>query len=143
MNSITVDASIVLKWISIKNEPYLDKAQDLFNSAVERKIILCAPTLLKLEVTNILLKKKKLTTKECQKALNIIQNANISYVELTDTLVNDSTEKADRYNLSVYDGIYVAVSEFLGNQLLSADEKGHGKIKNVLLLKDFEIGKFL
>jgi len=61
MQSFTVDASIALKWVSLEKELYLDKARLLFTKAVKKEIILIAPTLLKAEFANVLLKKKKLS----------------------------------------------------------------------------------
>ena len=139
MQSFTIDASIALKWVSTKNESNISEAGQLFARAINRKIVFSAPTLLKVEVANILLKKKKIRVKECHEAIETINKANISYIELTDTLVKEAVRQSSKYNLSVYDGVYVATSYFLENQLLSADEKGHGKIKGVILLKNLDI----
>ena len=45
---------------------------------------------------------------------------------------------AHQYDLSVYDGIYLATADQSKTQLISDDEKGHGKIKKVILIKDFK-----
>jgi len=124
--------------LPLEKELYLDKARLLFTKAVKKEIILIAPTLLKAEFANVLLKKKKLSVASCQKALQIINKANIIYTELTDLLIKMAIKLAAKYELSVYDGIYIATAEFTSSRLVSDDEKGHGKIKDVILLKDLE-----
>lgn len=140
MQSFTIDASVALKWVSGKDELLLEKAKNVFTQAVNKEITLITPTLLKAEVTNILLKKKKISVKDVQKALTIINRTNIIYVELTDKLIKKAIAQADKYDLSVYDGIYLACANLSKTALISADVKGHGKIKNVILLKDFRLG---
>lgn len=139
MQSFTIDASIALKWVSYENELHIDKAKQIFISGVKKKIILISPTILKAEVANILLKKKKLSVKNIYKALNNIFNSNIIFTELNDSLIYKALKLAEKYDLSVYDGIYLATSEFSKAPLISADEKGHGKVKEVIMLKNFKM----
>ena len=139
MQTFTIDASIALKWVTFEKELYLDKAKQIFINGVKKKIILISPTLLKAEVANILLKKKKFSVRNVQKALRNIISANIIFTELNDSLINKAISLAKKYDLSVYDGIYLATSEFSKALLLSADEKGHGKIKEVILLKNLKL----
>lgn len=94
---------------------------------------------MKAEITNILLKKKKISAKNTQKAIEVINKTNLLYIELTDKITNEAIRQADKYDLSVYDGIYAACAKFSKTLLISADEKDHGKLKNVILLKDFRI----
>lgn len=141
MKSYTIDASVALKWVSHEKEFNLETAKQIFISGVQRKIALIAPTLLKAEVANILLKKKKLTVANTKKALEIIKKANVIFTELNDPLIKISLKFAKKYDLSVYDGIYLAVSQLSRSPLISDDEKGHGKIKEVLLLKSIKAGQ--
>ena len=139
MQIFTIDASVALKWVTHEKELNLEQAKYIFMKSVKRNITLIAPTLLKAEVANILLKKKKLSMASTKKALMIIKKANVIFTELNDSLINVSLYFADKYNLSVYDGIYLATSHLSQTPLISDDEKGHGKIKEVVLLKNFNI----
>ena len=141
MQSFTIDAPVVLKWISHKNEPHLEQAKYFFLNGIQRKIHLIAPSLLKAEVTNILLKKKKLSVVHTRKALKIIGKSNIIFTELSDSLVIIAIKLAHQYDLSVYDGIYLACAEQSESILITDDEKGLGKINKVILLKNLEFEK--
>ena len=138
MQSFTIDASVVLKWISREHEFNLEQAKQIFINAVQKKYTLITPSLLKAEISNILLKKKKLSVPQIKKGLSIIKKANLIYTELHDSLIDKSVLLAQEYNLSVYDGIYLATAELSKTLLISDDEKGHGKINNVILLKNFK-----
>ena len=115
-----------------------ESAKRIFELAVERKIQLISPTLLKAEVANVLLKKKKLDPEDVKIVFSIIAKTGLVYTGLSDKLILEAITVADKYDLSVYDGIYLACAKFSGTTLISADEKGHGKIEGVILLKDFK-----
>jgi predicted nucleic acid-binding protein len=139
MKTFTIDASVVLKWFSEENELYIAESRKVFINSVKRKITLLAPTLLKAEVSNILLKKKGFSKTQIQEALSIINKTHIVYIELSDSLIHKAVSEASKYNLSVYDGIYSAVALLSRTNLISDDNKGHGKLENVILLKDFSV----
>ena len=71
MQIFTIDASVALKWVTHEKELNLEQAKYIFMKSVKRNITLIAPTLLKAEVANILLKKKKLSMASTKKALMI------------------------------------------------------------------------
>ncbi len=137
MNVYTIDASVVIKWVSRKREQQLVKARDLYQQAVEGKVKLVAPSLLQVEVSNILLKKKKLKPNTIIKLWQLINEAMILYVDLSETILKKSLSLAEKYDLSVYDGLYLAVAHESKTKLISADVKGHGKIGEVVLLENW------
>lgn len=137
MKIYTIDASVVVKWVSKERERQLTKAHDLYQQAVEGKIKLIAPSLLQIEVSNILLKKKKLKPNTIIKLWRLINEAMILYVDLSETILKRSLSLADKNNLSVYDGLYLAIAHESKTKLISADVKGHGKIREVVLLENW------
>lgn len=137
MNSFTIDASVVLKWVTYENELNLESAEQIFKNGLLKKLTLVAPTLLKAEVSNILLKKKKLTVSRIKNALKLISKTNMIFAELNNSLINKAIILAKKYDLSVYDGIYLATSELSRAPLITDDEKGLGKINKVILLKNY------
>ena len=137
MDFYTIDASVVIKWVSRQREQQLVKARDLYKQAVEGKIKLVAPSLLQVEVSNILLKKKKLKPNTIVKLWQLINEEMILYVDLSETILKKSLSLAEKHDLSVYDGLYLAIAHESKTKLISADVKGHGKIGVVVLLENW------
>ena len=138
MKIYTIDASVVIKWVSKEREEQLAKAHDLYKQAIENKIRLIAPSLLQLEVSNILLKKKKLKPNTIIKLWKLINEAMILYIDLSENILKKTLLLAEKNNLSVYDGLYLAIAHESKTKLISADVKGHGKIREVVLLKNWK-----
>jgi predicted nucleic acid-binding protein len=136
MQHFTVDASVILKWIGGDNEPDYDQAKILFDQNWNQLISLIAPDLLKIEVANVLLKKKHLSPHEVHQFIRLLDQSNTLFIPTTNSLLDLATKLAHQYDLSVYDGIYLATAQESDTMLISADTKHHGPLPQVILLSD-------
>ncbi len=114
-----VDASVVVKWFL--NEESSDKALSLLSLHGAGEIVLLIPDFCFLEVLNVLRYKRKDAKFliEINKTLGDYQ----LHVEKVDiSLLEKACILALKYNLTVYDAIYLALAHLYGTHLITADK---------------------
>ncbi len=115
-----IDSSIIVKWFV--NEKGSDKAMQLKEQHLENQIVIIVPELIFFEVLNALRFKEKdeETLKEIRETLWDIQ----FFIVHTNTFILDKTiEISLKYNLSIYDATYAALSQIYGCPLITEDKK--------------------
>lgn len=125
-----IDASVIFKWFS--NEENSDKAVNLMKEQIEEKTLLIVPDFAILEVLNALRYKKD--SKEISNANRDLWDIQLKKERLNPQLLDKSIDLALKYNITVYDALYVAIAQFHGAPLISADKELF-KLPNVLPLK--------
>lgn len=130
-----IDASVIMKWFL--NEEDSDKAIEIKNRYTENKIILIVPELLFIEVINVLRYKKK-DFEDLKKINNFLWNLQFKVEKANRDVIDKAIEISIKNNFTIYDSIYIALSQIHGCELITAD-KELVKIPNVKLLKDVEI----
>lgn len=122
---ICVDASLAAKWIL--EEEGSDRARALYGATLRAGEAIVAPPLLAIEVTNILRQRLRaadgLTRDE---ALELLDDFLAFPIDLHDPagLHRRALLLADDYGLpAAYDAYYVALAEFAGCDLWTADER--------------------
>lgn len=126
-----VDASVVVKWFL--NEESSDKALSLLSLHGAGEIVLLIPDFCFLEVLNVLRYKRKDVNSlvEINKTLRDYQ----LHVEKVDSsLLEKACILALKYNLTVYNAVYLALAHLYGTHLITADAE-LGKQPNGLLLE--------
>ena len=128
-----IDASVILKWFS--KEIDSDKALKLKESHLSKEFILITPEFLILEIMNALRykEKDKNKVKEANKALQDIQ---LNTKLLTKELIDKAIENSYEYNITIYDSLYIALAQFNGCPLITADKELY-KIPNVIPLENY------
>lgn len=117
IEAAVVDASVGAKWLMA--EPDSDKASSL------RVARLLAPEFMVLEVASALavrVRSGTLTPSEANSALALLQSAEVRWVA-TRPLVDAALEIANVLAHSVYDCVYLALSEATGVPLVTADHR--------------------
>ena len=141
MDTLAVDASVLVKWYAPEKEENLEQAYDLYKAVQSFEIRAITSDLLIFELSNALLKGKKHRASEIKEALDTFFQTPIETVPTDSALIKNAVEIAERHELTVYDAIYVALAKRFGCQLLTANPRCHSRIKDgaILLLKDFEV----
>ncbi|MBI2595311.1 type II toxin-antitoxin system VapC family toxin [Candidatus Daviesbacteria bacterium] len=139
MNTYVLDTSVVLQWIHQKHELHPKQAQKIFEDLQSGKINILIPNLLTVELLNALLIGKKTSTEEANLAVKEIFESTLTIVEVTLPLLFETSVLMREYSLTSYDAYFLALAQTEGCQLISDDQKAHGKITDgtVLMLEDY------
>jgi predicted nucleic acid-binding protein len=130
-----VDASVAVKWFL--DECDSDKAIKLWKKHKSQEIRIIVPELLFIEVLNAL-KYKKLNEEELKKVNEALWNSQFIIEKLNKTILDKSAAISIKNNLTIYDSIYIALSQLHGCVLITADES-LSKHENVNLLNKSEL----
>lgn len=122
MNQLVLDSSVIIKWFSSDKEEHFETAKNLFLAAVERRIEIYVPELLIYEISNVLLKSKKLAPEEIKKSISHLRKLNLHIITLNRQLEQRMIEYAGKFNLTSYDAVYLALSDMLQINLISCDK---------------------
>jgi len=139
MDTLAVDASVLVKWYAPEKEEDLEQAHKLYKSIQNFEIRAVTSDLLIFELSNALLKGKRHKALEVQEALRAFFQTSVELIPTDSLLIDNAVKIAERYQLTVYDAVYVALAKRFGCQLLTANPRCHSKVKDgtILLLKDF------
>lgn len=129
-----IDASVVVKWFAYEEDS--EKADILKNKHVSNEVLLVAPELIFIEVINAL-KYKKFNFDSLNKINKVLWDFQIKIEKLNENILEKAIKISLENNLSLYDSVYIALSQIYGAELISADEI-LSKIPNVRLLKDIK-----
>jgi len=131
---IVIDASVVTKWFS--EEEDTEKALEYKERHVKGDIELTAPALLLYEVTNALNYKPDFKEEDVKDSINALIDLSLSIKLPTKEVMEKTVFTARKYNISIYDALYIALAEILNIILITADEKLIEKIgKHPLVLR--------
>lgn len=139
---VVVDTSVVAKWFFHIEEQHADKADLILEDFYNNKIRLISPELMLFEITNVL--KNKVTQEDTKKICIIDKLYDMGIIFKVDkNILKNSLNNAYKYNLSVYDGIFLATAQYFQGQLVTDDRKlftnysNKDKEGSVILLKDY------
>lgn len=119
MTRVVVDASVAVKWFL--PEPLADAAEILLGGAYE----LLAPELLVLEVENALWKRLRRHELAGASARRIVRDLERAPIEMFSIRrwASLALDLAVRYEITVYDGLYLAVATGHDCRLVTADRR--------------------
>lgn len=139
-----LDASVVLKWFV--NEPDSALSISIREKFYAGKMEIVVPDLLLFEISNALRYNPTFTSKEIQEALETLFGMGIQIITPTLSLLGKTVELAEVFDVTCYDATYLALSEELGFEFITADEKLYRKIEKssklkapIRLLSDFDM----
>jgi len=135
-----IDSSVVIKWFYEKNEENLEQANFFYNKSKNDYDIIVAPDLLIYETLNFFKSKKDVTNDDVYAILNEINNT-VSIYGIGNNLFKKAFKIARANDITIYDSIYISLSEELEIPFITADKKLHALTKKlnskIILLKDF------
>ena len=142
MNLFVVDTSVVVKWFAGVDEPNIKQALQLLDDFEKGRVQLATSDLLIYELGNALLKGKKLPAEIISAALERLYRIGFEIFPADQLIARESAAIAARYGLTFYDAVFAALAKLQGCQLISANPRCHGKIKDgsVLDLAQYRSG---
>ncbi len=129
-----LDASVMVKGFS--EEINSEKAHRLIKKHLEGEILIIVPELIFLEITNALKYKKK-DEESIKKVSKDLFNFQFKVEKITEPLLSKAIQISIKNNLTIYDSLYIAISQFYGAPLITADSALY-KITNVIPLEKCE-----
>ena len=125
-----VDASVILKWFSRNWETDLERALKIREDFRARHIDLYAPGLMIYEAANVLRFKESLKDEVLLKAIDSIYAMDI-LIPVNHQIMKNAIKLARKYDVTVYDSVYLSCAQYLGYFLITADQKFFQKLKDV------------
>ena len=114
-----LDASVIVK--EFANEINSNKAIELINSHINKEILIIVPDLLFLEILNAFRFKNKDET-NLKKINSDLKEFQFKIERINKDILDKSIENSIKHNITLYDSLYVTISQFHGCPLITADE---------------------
>ena len=109
--------------------------QHLLSQAFKGSLEICAPVLLLYEIANALWKGKKFSLAKISRALETFFNSPVQLFRIDKHLAISAAKFMAHYDITFYDSMYAALADSLQIPLLTADLKGHKKIKEIEIME--------
>lgn len=137
-----LDTSIVVKWFNQENESQVEQALQLLAALQKGSVTLKTSDLLVHELANALLVGKRVPVRMVIRALTTFFQLPIKIIPTNLSLMKSAISLAEKYNLTTYDAIFVALAKQERCQLSTANPRHHGKVKKIIFnLKDYQSRK--
>lgn len=121
MKNYVVDTSVAVKWFLV--QPHYEQAIELLDNFEQGKCKLHVPSTIYLEFTNVLWKYREyFDLKELQEILNKFLILDLIVHDHTQ-LLKGALDIATKYNRSVYDSIFLNLSNEIEADFITSDEK--------------------
>jgi len=121
---IVIDASTALKW-TLRDEEPSSQADALLDDLLAGRLSVLVPTIFDYEITNVLkvaTSRKRLSEDEAKMALEKFKFYALERVDFP-PLQDQTFQLALKYDRSAYDSAYVALAQYLGVWLFTADRR--------------------
>ena len=129
--ALVIDASVAVKWFL--NEENSDKARLIRSELEKGKVSIIVPELLFLEILNSL-RYNKVKEQNILAANKILFGIGFEIVELSEEILFKVAENSIKYNVTIYDALYITLAQIHGTFLITADKKLY-RIPNVIALE--------
>lgn len=135
-----LDSSVIFKWFYSENESGTETARILYEKAVSKNFHILSPDLLIYELINVFRFRTNIAANLLEDIIREIFDVLI-FLKLEYKSYISAYNISKRMNSSVYDSIYIAMSEKYKAPFITADKKLYESAKNlnfnVLFLDDF------
>jgi predicted nucleic acid-binding protein len=128
LKEYVLDTSVVVKWFS-REEKDSEKALLLRDQLLDGFCLITVPTLLIYELANALRYNPSFSATDVNNSLDSIFNMGIKINEVDSLIINDAIRIAAKYNVTVYDAYFMALSKIEDKPLLTADYKFFKTVK--------------
>jgi len=140
--TIILDSSVVFKWYYFKNESGVETAMSLYEKALSRYFHILTPELLLYEVTNTFKSRTEIDAALLKEILKELFHTLI-FIKLDSADYINAYDISKKTNNSIYDSIYIAISDKYRAPFITADRKLYESLKsynyNIVMLDDFLI----
>ena len=134
MTRLVVDSSVIVKWLNITDEKNLEQADKVLADALEGKVKLIAPELSKYEVGNVLLLKKKISSKTVKIPIQTLYASPIQFVQESEDLARETFYLAEALKITYYDASFLSLTKQYGATLVTENIKHQGKASGIKVI---------
>ena len=136
--TLVLDASVIVKWYSEEGDT--EKALQIRDLFLKNKFNIMVPDLMFYEVANVVRYARGIVDKEKEAILNNIVLLNLDVVSVSRYNLVKSLSLALKYDITVYDAVYLVIASQKKAVYVTADEKLKKKValKNVMLLSEWK-----
>lgn len=138
--TVVLDSSVVFKWFYFKNEGGVETARGLYEKTISGYFNVIAPELLLYEIINTFKFRTEIDTVLLEEILKELFHILI-FIKLDLKDYTNAYEISKKTNNSIYDSIYIALSEKYKASFVTADKKLYETLSpfsfNIILLDDF------
>jgi len=118
---LVLDASVVVKWFV--EEDYRDLSLKLREEHVKGSLVLSAPNIIIYEVVNALRYDPEISEVDIRRATQSLFKLHMDLHQPTIELIERAAEDAYKYSVSIYDAVYLGLSELQDCPIATADER--------------------
>ena len=129
-NALVLDASIIIKWFT--QEEKRKEAVELRDKYSIGEIEIIVPDIILYEVSNALRYNPNFKEEDVKAAVQSLYDLDLNIINPTEDILERAIEIAYLKDTSLYDAFYIALSEIIGFDYLTADEKLYNKVKEDL-----------
>lgn len=125
--------------MTLKARPILINARKVLDDLQKGLTRVLTADLLLVETANVLLITKKFSPLQIKVALESLSRCRMAIFPVNTNLAAEAVILASEFQITPYDAIFVVLARQNRCQLISADQKSHGKITDgsVVMLKDY------
>jgi len=120
---IVLDASIAVKWFSVKSEDNVEIALEIQKQKILNKLEIIVPDLFFLEIVNAFLARSKFCVEDIFMIEEALHKMNLEVIYPDHFILNSAIKIAHACDLTIYDSLYIAVAESCETLLLTEDKK--------------------
>ena len=130
---LVLDTSVILKWFTQENYSgvAVNIREDFYSGIHE----IVEPDLLVYEFTNVLRYNPNYTTEDVVKAVDSLIEMGLDIVVPTAEVLKGAVTLAKKYDITVYDAVFVSLAKLIDATIITADEKLYGKVKELKFVK--------
>jgi predicted nucleic acid-binding protein len=120
--SVLLDSSVVLKWFR-RSECWREEAIFLRQEYLNGRLRIYVPSLLILEIANVLRYKPDMASVQVQTALRSLFDLQLEIIDLTQEAIIKAIDLAYSWGLTIYDATFVAIAINMNIPFITADEE--------------------
>ncbi len=124
--TLVIDASTVAKWFLEEEDS--ERALSVRDAHIDGRVELTAPDLIVFEVANALNYNPKVSDEQLAARIQDLFDYDIDLVPPSAEYTARTVRTARELSVSVYDASYIALSDIIATNLVTADRKLHDKI---------------
>ena len=126
-----LDTSVVIKWFSEFDENDLDKALNLRYEILNGKCSITVPDLLFYELANALRYNAHFVSQDVKDALKSVIDMGFAVVGVEVRVMELAIDIAFKNNITIYDSLFLALSQIEKTPLITSDYKFVDRIKGI------------
>lgn len=133
LEKVVLDASVIAKWYL--KEKYSEEALNLRDNYVSGRITIAVPALLEYEVLNTLKYSGAYSEQELTDIARSLNKYGFEWYRLKNKLKEETIKIATKYNITIYDASYLALSTLIKATFFTADDELLSKISELKTAK--------